>query len=199
MIYYTSIATPIGRIYLAATEKGICRVSWGYRSEKDFVREVRNQKPATAGLPSNGSIGGSKQGSEVRSIVKSDSHLTGIKNDIKRYFSGKHVSFKKYALDLKGTDFQKKVWHALAHIPYGKVLTYKQIAEKIGAPNAFRAVGSACGANDLPIIIPCHRVVASNGGLGGFSGGLKIKKYLLRLEGAKLKPVMTARDKILLV
>ncbi|OGP65148.1 MAG: hypothetical protein A3K22_04070, partial [Deltaproteobacteria bacterium RBG_16_42_7] len=185
-IYYTSFSTPIGRIYLAATEKGICRVSWGYRSEKDFVREVRNQKPTPAGLPLHGSIGGSMQGSEVRTIVKSDLHLTGIKNDIKRYFSGKPVSFKKYALNLKGTDFQKKVWRALSHIPYGKVLTYKQIAEKIGASNAFRAVGSACGANDLPIIIPCHRVIASNGGLGGFSGGLKIKKHLVKLEGVKL-------------
>ena len=168
-IYYTSFSTSIGRVYLAATEKGIYKVAWEYKSVEDFVREIRSQKP------------------EVKSIVKSDSHLAGIKNDIKRYFSGKHVSFKKYALDLKGTDFQKKVWRALAHIPYGKVLTYKQIAEKIGAPNAFRAVGSACGANDLPIIIPCHRVIASNGGLGGFSGGLKIKKHLLKLEGVKLK------------
>ena len=65
-------------------------------------------------------------------------------------------------------------------------MTYKQVAEKIGAPNAFRAVGSACGANELPIIIPCHRVVASNGGLGGFSNGLKLKRFLLRLEGVEL-------------
>src|SRR3989337_1569226 len=145
-IYFTSFLTPVGRIYLATTEKGICLLSWGYRSGKNFVREVRNHK------------------SEVRTIVKDDSHLTDIKSDIKRYFSGKPVSFKKYTLDLKGTNFQKKVWRALSHIPYGKVLTYKQIAEKIGASNAFRAVGGACGANDLPIIIPCHRALASNGG-----------------------------------
>jgi len=168
-IYYTSFLTPVGRIYLATTEKGICLLSWGYRSGKDFVREVRNHK------------------SEVRTIVKDDSHLTGIKSDIKRYFSGKPVSFKKYALDLKGTNFQKKVWYALSTIPYGKVLTYKQVSERIGMPEAARAVGGACGANDLPIIIPCHRVIASNGGLGGFSGGLKIKKHLLKLEGIKLK------------
>jgi O-6-methylguanine DNA methyltransferase len=177
-IYYTSFLTPVGRIYLATTEKGICLLSWGYRSRKGFVREVRNQKPAPAG---------SKQESEVRIIVKDDSHLTGIKSDIKRYFSGKPVSFKKYALDLKGTNFQKKVWYVLSTIPYGKVLTYKQVSERIGMPEAARAVGSACGANDLPIIIPCHRVIASNGGLGGFSGGLKIKKHLLKLEGIKLK------------
>ncbi|HLA51290.1 MAG TPA: methylated-DNA--[protein]-cysteine S-methyltransferase [Thermodesulfobacteriota bacterium] len=164
-IYYTSFSTSIGRTYLAATEKGICKVSLGYKNEKEFVRELRSLD------------------SEVRTIVKSDLHLTGIKNDILKYLSGEAVSFRRHALAIDGTDFQKKVWAVLSHIPYGRVLTYKQVAEKIGAPNAFRAVGSACGANELPIIIPCHWVVASKGGLGGFSGGLKLKRFLLRLEG----------------
>ncbi|MEK7688755.1 MAG: methylated-DNA--[protein]-cysteine S-methyltransferase [Deltaproteobacteria bacterium] len=167
-IYYTSFPTSIGRIYLAATEKGICKVSLGYKNEKEFVKELRSLE------------------SEARRIVKGDSHLTGIKNDILKYLSGEAVSFRRRTLAIDGTDFQKKVWRALAHIPYGRVLTYKQVAEKIGAPNAFRAVGGACGANELPIIIPCHRVVASNGGLGGFSNGLKLKRFLLRLEGVEL-------------
>ncbi|MBI5049175.1 MAG: methylated-DNA--[protein]-cysteine S-methyltransferase [Deltaproteobacteria bacterium] len=170
-IYYTSFLTPIGRIYLAATEKGIYRVAWEYKNVEDFVKEIRSSS--------------SRVGCAHRP-VKDISHFTAIKNDIKRYFLGTPVSFKKYALDLKGTDFQKKVWRVLYNIPYGKLLTYQQVAEKIGKPNASRAVGSACGANDLPIIIPCHRVIASNGGLGGFSGGLKLKIHLLKLEGVKL-------------
>lgn len=164
-IYYTSFSAPIGRIYLAATEKGLFRISWEYKNEREFVRELKSSRKGCA-----------------HRLVKDLSHFRAIKTDIAKYFSGGFVSFKKYVIVFDGTDFQKKVWRALSHIPYGKVLTYKQVAEKIGAPNAFRAVGSACGANELPIIIPCHRVIASNGGLGGFSGGLKLKEFLLRLE-----------------
>ena len=171
--YYTSFPTPIGRIYLAGTSKGLCRVSWGYRSEKDFVREVRS-------LPLQVVSRG------VRSIVKDDLHFTGIKNNIKKYLSGEPVSFKKYALVLEGTAFQKKVWRALAGIQYGKALTYKEVAKKIGFPRAFRAVGSACGKNELPILIPCHRVISSDGSLGGFSNGLRLKRYLLELEGVRI-------------
>ncbi|MBI5875921.1 MAG: methylated-DNA--[protein]-cysteine S-methyltransferase [Deltaproteobacteria bacterium] len=165
-IYYTSFSTPIGRIYLAATEKGVCRISWGYRIEKDFVKELKSSRVGCAHRP-----------------VKDISHFRAIKNDILKYFSGELVSFKEYCLFFEGTDFQKRVWNILSGIPYGKVLTYKQVAEKIGKPNASRAVGGACGANELPIIIPCHRVIATSGGLGGFSGGLQLKRFLLRLEG----------------
>ncbi|MBI3398564.1 MAG: methylated-DNA--[protein]-cysteine S-methyltransferase [Deltaproteobacteria bacterium] len=167
MIYYTSFSTPIGKIYLAATSKGICRASWGYRNEKEFIKEVRSQR------------------SEISSIVKDDMYFSDIKNGILKYLSGKPISFR-YKINLRGTDFQKKVWRVLSDIPYGKVLTYKQVAEKIGMPKAVRAVGSACGANDLLIIIPCHRIIASNGGLGGFSGGLWLKRHLLKLEGVEL-------------
>ena len=168
-VYYASFLTHIGKIYLAATQRGICMVSLGYKSKKGFIEEIKNQK-----------------GVEGKDIVRNDNCFTAIKNDIRRYLSGEAVSFRRHTLAIDGTGFQKKVWAALSHIPYGKVLTYKQVAEKIGAPNAFRAAGSACGANELPIIIPCHRVIASNGGLGGFSGGLKLKRFLLSLEGVEL-------------
>ena len=85
---------------------------------------------------------------------------------------------------LGGTVFQQKVWHALQTIPKGETRTYKQIASAINHPKAYRAVGSACGANPLAILIPCHRAVASNGGLGGFAWGLDVKKKLLAFEGA---------------
>lgn len=87
----------------------------------------------------------------------------------------------------KGTPFQRAVWRALQKIPYGEVRTYQWVAKKIGKPKAVRAVGNACGANTLPIIIPCHRVVASDGSLGGFSGGIRWKKKLLKMEGVTNK------------
>lgn len=87
----------------------------------------------------------------------------------------------------KGTPFQHKVWRAIQTIPRGEVRTYQWIAEKIGKPNAARAVGQACKANPYAPIIPCHRVVASHGKIGGYTGGLHKKRRLLRLEGFKLK------------
>ena len=96
------------------------------------------------------------------------------------YFAGKRTAFD-LPLKLAGSDFQRLVWQGIREIGYGEVMSYGQLAEKINRPKAFRAVGSACGANPLPIIIPCHRVVA-RGGLGGFGLGLEAKKILLKLE-----------------
>lgn len=88
----------------------------------------------------------------------------------------------KCRLDPKGTQFQKMVWNELLKIPFGKTLSYKDIAKKVNKPNASRAVGNACGKNPIPIIIPCHRVVAADGKLGGYSGCIDIKKKLLKIE-----------------
>ena len=99
---------------------------------------------------------------------------------LNQYFSKKRDSFT-FKVKISGTDFQKSVFNNMKSINYGKVLTYKELAEKIGKPKAYRAVGSACGANKIPIVIPCHRVVSSTG-LGGFGGGLERKKFLLNLE-----------------
>jgi O-6-methylguanine DNA methyltransferase len=85
---------------------------------------------------------------------------------------------------MRGTPFEKKVWSALNKIPYGKKRSYKEVAEAVGHPRAFRAVGNANGSNSIPLIIPCHRVIESGGGLGGFGHGLKVKKQLLALESA---------------
>jgi len=97
------------------------------------------------------------------------------------YFKGKRQTFD-LPLDPQGTSFQKNVWSALREIKFGETMSYGVIAKKLGNPNAYRAVGSSCGKNPLPIIIPCHRVLAHDGKLGGFSGGLDIKKALLSLE-----------------
>ena len=111
------------------------------------------------------------------------SHATKkLQRLLKQYFAGKKVSFD-LRLDLSsGTKFQQKVWLALKKIPYGETRSYRWIANQIGKPKAVRAVGNALGANPLPIILPCHRVIASDGTLGGFGGGLKWKRHLLKLE-----------------
>ena len=101
------------------------------------------------------------------------------------YFAGKR---REFALTLApvGTEFQLRVWNALRAIPYGALRNYADIARAIGQPGAARAVGQANGCNPLPIVIPCHRVIASDGTIGGYSGGLAIKHRLLALEGAEL-------------
>ena len=97
-----------------------------------------------------------------------------------QYFLEERKSFT-ISIRIEGTDFQKKIFKNMKNIKYGNVLTYKELAEKAGHPKAYRAVGSTCGANRIPIVIPCHRVVSSSG-LGGFGGGLRRKKFLLNLE-----------------
>ena len=90
-------------------------------------------------------------------------------------------------LDLQGTAFQQKVWKGLLGIPYGKVICYAELAERIGSPKAFRAVGGANGRNPVPIVVPCHRVINADGGIGGFSSGLDYKWRLLEIEGVHLE------------
>jgi methylated-DNA-[protein]-cysteine S-methyltransferase len=109
--------------------------------------------------------------------------LTEAARQIDEYLTGKRISFD-LPLKIDGTDFQKSVWSELCKIPYGETASYSDIAKRIGRPGAFRAVGSACGANPIPLIIPCHRVVASIG-LGGFAGGLALKRKLMEIEGIK--------------
>lgn len=113
--------------------------------------------------------------------------LAKTRKQLSEYFAGKRKSFSlPIAIDkLPATAFQRRVWKAMTKIPYGRTVTYKKLAQMAGSPNASRAVGNACGKNPLPIIIPCHRVVASNG-IGGFSGGINTKKQLLRLENIKI-------------
>ncbi|WP_239619275.1 methylated-DNA--[protein]-cysteine S-methyltransferase [Cohnella mopanensis] len=107
----------------------------------------------------------------------------GIIELLEQYFAGVPVSFDKVPLDVEGTKFQQGVWMALNQIPYGDTWTYKQLANAIGKPSALRAASTAIGRNPLPIVLPCHRVVGSNGTLTGFRGGLQMKKDILALEG----------------
>ncbi|AIZ56303.1 methylated-DNA--protein-cysteine methyltransferase [Candidatus Methanoplasma termitum] len=109
--------------------------------------------------------------------------LVEAARQIDEYLTGKRMTFK-LPLKTEGTEFQKKVWNEIKNIPYGETASYSDIAKRIGNPNAYRAVGSACNANPIPLIIPCHRVVASKD-IGGYGGGLTLKKKLMEIEGIR--------------
>lgn len=108
---------------------------------------------------------------------------------VRQYLAGNRRSFD-LPLDQRGTEFQIEVWKAVYEIPWGQTTTYGEIARRIGRPDAVRAVGAANGANPLPIIVPCHRVIGADGSLTGFGGGLPLKRHLLTLEGAPLQQAM---------
>ncbi len=163
-IYYTSFVTKIGTIYIASTEKGVCKISIPGQSKKDFLKWIEQH--------CNGST-----------LIESSAKNKQVIDEIHRYFERRLVRFRT-RIDPIGTDFQKKVWQALRKVQYGKTISYKDLAKKIGAPKSYRAVGRANHLNPLPIIIPCHRVIRSDENIGGYSAGVKLKEFLLRLEGA---------------
>jgi len=122
-----------------------------------------------------GPAAGGKAGGDVPAPLREAVH------QLEEYFGGSRRTFS-VPLAPSGTAFQLSVWKALAEIPYGETITYGELARRVGRPTAFRAVGQANGANPLPIVYPCHRVVAA-GGIGGYGGGLDVKRRLLALEG----------------
>jgi methylated-DNA-[protein]-cysteine S-methyltransferase len=114
-----------------------------------------------------------------------------VAGELAEYFAGRRRDFT-LAVDPPGTPFQRQVWGELARIPYGATLSYGELARRVGRPSASRAVGAANGANPIPIVLPCHRVIGSNGALTGYGGGLPIKRALLALEGALAEPSQLA-------
>ena len=113
-----------------------------------------------------------------------DTAMRNIYSQMKEYFDGKRKEFN-LPLETEGTEFQKKVWDELIKIPFGTTISYKELAVRLGDEKVIRAAASANGANPLPIVIPCHRVIGSDGSLVGYGGGLKIKEKLLTLEGIR--------------
>ncbi len=110
-----------------------------------------------------------------------DETVESFLRHLEEYFNGKRKEFDVPVI-LDGTDFQEKVWVETMKIPYGETISYAELAKRVGSPKAFRAVGRALGKNKIPIVIPCHRVLRSDGQIGEFTGGVEIKKYLLELE-----------------
>ncbi len=115
------------------------------------------------------------------SFVQDSDHTARLKQEISEYYSGERREFT-VPLGASGTPWQRKVWEALRRIPFGETRSYSQVADMIGSPGAARAVGGANGCNRVPLVVPCHRVIAADGSLGGFSGGLHLKERLLEHE-----------------
>lgn len=159
---YNILETPIGPLLLAGKRHG----------DQETVRIV--------GFPKG--KGRVEPGDDWREDLAAFSEA---RRELTEYFNGERTEFS-FPLDPVGTDFQLQVWKALADIPYGTTISYREMAEKIGRPTATRAVGAANGRNPLPIVLPCHRVVGADGSLTGFGGGLPIKRFLLELEGAPI-------------
>ena len=116
-------------------------------------------------------------------MIGNPRRLDAVQTQLEAYFAGKRRSFDLELDWDQGTEFQRRVWHELGRIPYGTTRSYGEIASRLGQPGAMRAVGGANNANPLPIVIPCHRVVQSDGSLGGFAGGPAMKRRLLAVEG----------------
>lgn len=163
-VVYARLDAQIGPVWVASTEVGLCRISLGSGQSGAFLSWLSRQ----AGLD---------EPQEEPNV------LTAAVSQLREYFSGSREGFS-VPLDVEGTDFQRAVWSQVMRIPYGATATYGDIAQLVGKPRASRAVGRAVGANPLPIVIPCHRVVGAGGSLTGFGSGLDIKETLLQLEGA---------------
>jgi len=163
LIQWDIVESPLGPLYIAASKRGLCSVGFGV-SQKDFLSGLDPLARTKLNPPA----------------------LASIAEQLQAYFAGARTAFD-VPLDLSQlTPFQRSVLQAARRIPSGTVWTYGQVARAIGKPRASRAVGQALGRNPVPIVIPCHRVVASDGSLGGYSGGggLDSKRLLLHLEGA---------------
>jgi methylated-DNA-[protein]-cysteine S-methyltransferase len=156
---FTRIESPVGPLLLASDGSALLNI--------DFVNGRRAASPDP-------------------SWREDDTQFREPIRQLRAYFAGE---LKEFSLPLapQGTTFQQKVWTGLCEIPYGETITYGELARRVGNPNASRAVGLANGSNPIPIIIPCHRVIGSNGKLTGYGGGLPIKEKLLALERRQLK------------
>lgn len=163
-INYTTAASPLGRLLVARTERGVCSVSLA-DSETELAKRLRREFP--------------------RARVERDRNgLSGAVRQLVRFLKGQQPRFD-LPLDVRGTAFQCRVWEELLRIPYGVTRTYGDVARALGKPGAARAVGTACGSNPLPLIIPCHRVVRGSGQLGGYGLGLPRKRKLLAQESRR--------------
>lgn len=158
-IAYTVINAEPGKLFVAETSDGLIRIDFGKDGLKKLTSFANRWFDKPHILPT----------------------VTDCSGQVIEYLKGKRKKFD-IPIVLMGTDFQKEVWGALKKIPYSKTKTYGQLAKAIGRPKASRAVGAACGANPVSLVIPCHRVVGSNGDLTGFGGGLDWKKWLLEME-----------------
>lgn len=156
--------TPFGTMHVAATGRGLVRVSWRQPDDGAFVRAMEERFPD-------------------RVVVRRPGTLAAAERQLREYFAGTREAFD-LAVDLSGlSPFERRVLEAARGLGHGQVVPYAELARRIGRPSAYRAVGNALGKNPVAIVVPCHRIIRSDGGLGGYGGGEEYKEYLLRLEG----------------
>jgi methylated-DNA-[protein]-cysteine S-methyltransferase len=167
MTYYTTtLESPCGPLLCVVDEAGaVVRIEFGKGRDSQKITETMRE-----------------HGIEV---VEDPARTAGLRRQLEEYFAGERREFD-LTLAPEGTPFERSVWEELRRIPFGETRSYGEIARAIGRPNAFRAVGRANGANPIPIVVPCHRVIGADGSLTGFGGGLEAKSRLLEIEGRRL-------------
>ncbi len=166
LAFWTPFTTPLGTAYIASTRKGVCRLTLPLETEAEFFTGLhRHFTP-----------------SQIR--PHPTLNMEAI-DQIDAYWRGERTRFE-IRLDVQGTDFQKATWHELLKIPYGSTTTYSTLAEALGTPKGYQAVGAAVGQNPVLLLTPCHRVLGVDGALTGFAAGVETKNWLLRHEGALL-------------
>ncbi|MCF7823867.1 MAG: methylated-DNA--[protein]-cysteine S-methyltransferase [Candidatus Marinimicrobia bacterium] len=168
VLRYTATDSPVGRLYLAENNRYLCALSLGANAKESLFSYLRSVYPAA-------------------DLQASKPAFSEVISQLNEYFANQRTDFD-LPLIMQGTAFQKSVWDELLKIPYGRTVSYGELAERLDNPGAMRAVGAANGQNPIPIIIPCHRVIAADGSLGGYTGGLDIKHKLLELEQQKFTP-----------
>jgi len=165
-VAYATLDSPLGRLLLATTPRGLIRVAYLDHAAEDAVLEHLADQVSPR-------------------ILAAPRRLDEPRRELDEYFAGHRRRFD-VAVDWRLTrGFGRRVLEATARIPYGATATYKQVAGEAGNPLAFRAAGNALGANPVPIVVPCHRILHSGGGLGGYTGGLERKRRLLAVEGSR--------------
>ena len=163
-VAYAEVDSPLGALLVAVTPRGLVRLAYPDEGTDPVLTELSDR---------------------VSPRVLEDRAATGdVRRQLDEYFQGRRHRFEM-PVDLELVHgFSRRVLRATARIPFGRVSTYRQVAERAGSPRASRAAGNALGRNPVPVVVPCHRVVHSGGGLGGYTGGLDRKRFLLELEGA---------------
>ncbi len=165
ILYTAELDSPIGRLRLASTEQGLAYIELPHASGR-------------------GLLGWRQRHALEATLRESFAHNRTNATQIREYLESKRVDFD-LVLDLRGTDFQRSVWQEVASIPHGETRSYADVAKGIGRPRAMRAVGAAIGANPIPLVIPCHRVIGSRGQLQGYAGGTSLKARLLAMEKSR--------------
>jgi len=159
-VRYDIVDSPVGELFVAATDRGLCRISYHPDGMEDVLAHTFGPR-----------------------VLRSP--LDEIRRELDEYFEGTRRDFD-LPLDVRVAPFHADVLEELARVPYGRTDTYGSLAAKVGRPRAARAVGTVMNRNPIPIVLPCHRIVGANGSLTGYAGGLDVKLRLLQLEGAML-------------